>query len=59
MFDPVLSKVRQYTLSRWPDVVVPELKPYATQRYELTVEAGCLLWGMRVAVPDSCLAWLR
>ena len=52
--DPVLSKVRQYMLSGWPDAIVPELKPYATRRCELTVEAGCLLWGMRVVVPESC-----
>ena len=52
--DPVLSKVRQYMLSGWPDAICPELKPYATRHYELTVEAGCLLWGMRVVVPESC-----
>ena len=50
----MLSKVRLYTQRGWPNDVNPELKPYATRHYELTVEAGCLLWGMRVVVPDSC-----
>ena len=52
--DPVLSKVCLYTQRGWPNDVNPEQKPYATRRYELTVEAGCLLWEMRVVIPDSC-----
>jgi len=52
--DPVLSKIHLYTQRGWPNDVNPELKPYATRHYELTVEAGCLLWGMRVVIPDSC-----
>ena len=34
--------------------IAEELKPYANRRTELTVEAECLLWGMRVIVPRSC-----
>ena len=52
--DPVLLKVHLYTQRGWPNDVNPELKPYATHHYELTVEAGCLLWGMRVIIPDLC-----
>ena len=52
--DLVLSKVRLYTQRGWPNDVNPELKPYATRHYRFTVEAGCLLWGMRVVIPDSC-----
>ena len=52
--DLVLSKVVMYTQRGWPSSVDDELKPYANQRQELTVEAGCLLWGMKVIVPESC-----
>ena len=52
--DPCLSKVVTYTQKGWPDKVDPELEPFSTRRNELTVEAGCLLWGMRVVVPQSC-----
>ena len=52
--DPCLSKVVTYTQRGWPDKVDPELEPFSTRRNELTVEAGCLLWGIRVVVPQSC-----
>ena len=29
------------------------LQPYLTRRSELTVECGCLLWGVRVVVPNK------
>ena len=52
--DPVLLKVCLYCQRGWPNDENPELKPYGTRHYELTVEAGCLLWVMRVVIPDSC-----
>ena len=52
--DPVLSRVMLYTQRGWPVHIAEELKPYANRRTELTVEAECLLWGMRVIVPRSC-----
>ena len=52
--DPVLSRVMTYTQRGWPAHVEAELKPYANRRQELTTEAGCLLWGMRVIVPEPC-----
>ena len=52
--DPVLSKVVSYMQRGWPSMVDPDLRPYSTKRCELTVEAGCLLWGMRVVIPESC-----
>ena len=52
--DPVLAKVLNHTLTGWPtSVYEEELKPYFTRRNELTVEQGCLLWGMRVVIPSS------
>ena len=30
-----------------------ELLPYLNHRTELTIEEGCLLWGIRVVVPQK------
>ena len=51
--DPILSKVYQYTKKGWPYQVPESLKPYQTRRNELTVEGGCVLWGMRVIIPKK------
>ena len=54
--DRVLSKVVQYTQHGWPKQLNPELKAYSNRQQELTVEAGCLLWGVRVIVPKKLRA---
>ena len=53
--DPILSKVHviRYTLSGWPSQPTPDLVPYHRRRHELSMEVGCLLWGMRVVVPEK------
>ena len=52
--DPELSKVLQYTLNGWPNYVPDEtLKPYFTRRTELSVDQNCLLWGLRVIIPEN------
>jgi len=51
--DPVLSKVFRYVKTGWPKQCDPQLKPYWFRRFELTVEGGCLLWGIRVLVPEK------
>jgi hypothetical protein len=51
--DPVLSKVLTYTRHHWPDDIPEELKPYSNRRDELTLEGNCVLWGIRVIVPNS------
>ena len=53
--DPVLSKVRDWIQSGWPQKkpVDPELNPYWMRRYELSVECRCVLWGSRVIVPSK------
>ena len=35
----------------WPRQVAPELVPYHQKQNELSVECGCLFWGLRVVVP--------
>ena len=45
--DPVLSQVLQFVLQGWPVAVEEQtLKPYFVRREELSVHAGCLLWGL-------------
>ena len=51
--DPVLGKVMVYLKEGWPNKIDDELQPYYRRRHELTIEVGCLLWGMRVVVPKS------
>ena len=51
--DPVLSKVMQFIMLGWPESVESELKPYWNRRLELSVHAGCILWGLKVVVPPQ------
>ena len=53
--DPVLGRVLRYTRAGWPQEVKEELKPFSNRRKELSVEEGCILWGMRVVVPTKLL----
>ena len=51
--DLVLSKVSLFTRNGW-DVSAPEeLQSYWKRKDELSVEGGCLLWGIRVIVPPK------
>ena len=49
--DPLLSRVKQFIQSGWPAAVGPQLRPYWSRRFELTVQDGCIVWGSRVIVP--------
>lgn len=52
--DPVLSRVYQFTLNGWPTRCQDmDLNSYSSQRMELTIEDGCVLWGDRVIVPPQ------
>ncbi len=51
--DPVLSKVLKCITDGWPDKCSEELHPYWTRRLELTVEGGCIMWGIRVVAPKK------
>lgn len=51
--DPVLSRVVEYTMTGWADDENPAIQTYYQRRNELTVEDGCLLWGIRVLIPGS------
>ena len=62
--DPILSKVYQFTKKGWPDKASEVLKPYQSRANELTVEGGCILWGIKAgsqydAEPHVTLCSLR
>jgi len=51
--DPVLSRVYSFVINGWPQAVTdPDIRPYKERQDQLTVEQGCVLWGMRVIVPE-------
>ena len=50
--DPVLARVLQLILEGWPPKMTEEvMKTYFQRRHELTVEQGCVMWGVRVVIP--------
>ncbi len=51
--DLVLSKVLIYTKEGWPQDVDTQLHPFFRRKLELTVESGCLMWGIKVIVPNK------
>lgn len=52
--DPILSRVLQFVMTGWPDEQnEPETTHYFSKRHEITVEDGCLLWGIRVIIPKQ------
>ena len=51
--DPVLARVYDFTLHGWPSVVVdPVFQSYSPRKHELSVDQGCVLWGLRVVIPE-------
>ncbi|XP_063952108.1 uncharacterized protein K02A2.6-like [Lytechinus pictus] len=52
--DKTLSRVMRYSLDGWPKRL-PEadkdLQGFYGRRFEITIEKGILLWGMRIVVP--------
>ena len=50
--DTLEGLVLWYTMEGWPSSVNPELQLYCRRQNELTIAAGCLIWGIRVAVQE-------
>ena len=50
--DPVLARVHESIVKGWSARVDGD-KPYYERRNERTVNQGCILWGMRVVIPDK------
>ena len=52
--DPVLAHVYGSTLHGWPSVVAdPMLQPYFSRKHELSVDQGCVSWGIRAVIPEA------
>ena len=51
--DTSLSKVLQYVQQGWPKQVSKDLQTFLDKQTELSTENDCLLWGIRVIVPES------
>lgn len=53
--DPVLARIKNWVIQGWPmeQDWTQEYQPYYQRRNELTVEEGCLLWGVRTIIPPK------
>ena len=51
--DLLLSKVLRYTMQGWPSEVESKSLPFFKKRLKISVEDGCLLWGVRAIIPAS------
>ena len=51
--DPVLAQVHEMTSKGWPHSHDPVLNPFFVRRDEITLQSGCLMWGIRVIVPPK------
>ena len=49
--DPLLSAVVRFVQHGWPDSPGEEYAVYIRRKEELSVQAGCLMWGSRVIIP--------
>ncbi|KAL0821502.1 hypothetical protein ABMA28_004966 [Loxostege sticticalis] len=53
--DMWLSRIMSFIQDGWPaSVEIKELKPYFNRKSELYLEMGCVMWGHRVVIPNSC-----
>ena len=50
---PILNKVHSYLLRGWPAQLDAILRMYHSKLAELSVEAGCMMWGGRVIIPKA------
>lgn len=50
--DPILARVYESIVKGW-SVRIDGDKPYYERRNELMVHQGCILWGIRVVIPNK------
>lgn len=55
LHDPLLAKVANFTVNGWPakEDLIQGIWPYFNRKNELTIEEGCLLWGVRTVIPEK------
>ena len=52
--DAILFEALKYLRDdKWPEHIIQELRPYFTERNELSIENDIIMWGLRVVIP-SC-----
>ena len=52
--DLVLSKIGHFVTYGWPATLgAPAFRPFVSRQSELTVEDGCVMWGMRAVIPEK------
>jgi hypothetical protein len=52
--DQVLARVLQLIQIGWVNhVTESDLLPYRQRREELTIQSGCIMWGLRVVIPPK------
>lgn len=51
--DKVLSQVKEFIMTSWPESRDEELQPYFNRRTELSIHDGCIMWGARVIIPPQ------
>ena len=51
--DNVLASVLNQAMNGWENTDEQTFKPYYNRRNEITVSHGCLLWGIRVIIPEK------
>ena len=51
--DALLSRVLQFTKKGWVTAVDESLLVYFNRQHDISVEGGCLLWGICVTVPEK------
>ena len=49
--DKIMQQVMDYQINGWPNQVPESLQPYYRKRDELSVQGGCLTWGVRTVIP--------
>ena len=49
--DAKLSQLLLHIQQGWPSEGNPDLKPFSSRRFELSVFEGCILWGNRIVIP--------
>ena len=54
--DKTLGKVFTYVQNDWPQQAPDSIKSYKTRQNEIGTESGCLMWGIRVIVPEKLQA---
>ena len=51
--DPIMSAVKSYLLTNWPEKCDDKFKAFFNRRNELSLHEGCIFWGPRIVIPSS------